>query len=177
MARSQVSAGQRLNCWHRNFAIADAGHLKMKFMHRLLLLSALLCASLQAEIQRINPKGLTPSKGYTHTVVAKGDKTIYISGQVAMDASGKVVGRGDLTAQVTQVFENLKTALAAAGATFNDVVKLNYYIVNLKPDSIATVRQVRDKYLPGEKPASTAVGVQALVSEDYLIEIDAIAVK
>jgi enamine deaminase RidA (YjgF/YER057c/UK114 family) len=87
------------------------------------------------------------------------------------------VGTGDFRAQVIQVFENLKTALTAAGATFNDVVKMNTYVVNYQPADVAVIREVRKNYLsPTHPPASTLVGVQALVNPDYRIEIEAVAV-
>jgi enamine deaminase RidA (YjgF/YER057c/UK114 family) len=93
-----------------------------------------------------------------------------------MNAKGEVVGKGDLRTQVTQVMDNLKTALAAAGATMKDVIKANYYVVNLKPDQVAVIREVRSKYFSAEHPpAGTLVGVTALVQEGYMIEIEAVA--
>lgn len=104
-------------------------------------------------------------------------KTIYISGQVPVNAPGEIVGKDDLKKQVTQVYENLKIALKAAGATFDDVVKMNTYVVNYKPADIAIIREVRALYLSRENPpASTLVGVQALYHPDIMIEIEAIAV-
>jgi enamine deaminase RidA (YjgF/YER057c/UK114 family) len=99
-----------------------------------------------------------------------------VSGQVPLNARGEVVGKGDLRAQATQVMENLKTALAAAGATMKDVVKANYYVVNLKPDQVSVIREVRSKYFSAEHPpAGTLVGVTALVQEGYMIEIEVVA--
>jgi 2-iminobutanoate/2-iminopropanoate deaminase len=87
------------------------------------------------------------------------------------------VGKGDLKAQTDQVFANLKTALAATGATFNDVVKITWYIKGYKPDDLPVLRGVRDKYVnTAEPPASTLIGVASLFQEDYLLEVDAIAV-
>ncbi|MBI3912579.1 MAG: RidA family protein [Chloroflexi bacterium] len=127
--------------------------------------------------QFINPIELSNPGTYTHVVVAEGKKMIFISGQIALDASGQVIGKGDLRAQTKQVFENLKTALASAGATFADVVKMNTYIVNYKPEMRPTLVEVRAAYLPKEyPPASTLVGVTALAREEFLIEIEAIAV-
>jgi len=74
----------------------------------------------------LNPPGLNPPSGFTHIVTATGGKTVYVSGQVSLDETGKVVGRGDFRAQVERAFENLLAALAAAGATFRDVVKVTY---------------------------------------------------
>ena len=101
---------------------------------------------------------------------------IFVSGQVALNKQLEVVGKGDLRAQTTQVFENLKVALVAAGATFADVVKMNIYVPNYKPTDVPVIREVRSKYVSKEKPpAATLVGVQALVREDFLIEIEVIA--
>jgi len=125
----------------------------------------------------INPDGVSRSPYYSHAVVVEGGRTIHISGQVALDAKGQIVGRGDLQAQTVQAFENLKLVLQAAGANFGDIVKINTYVVNLKPEGVATIREVRTKYLPTTNPpASTLVGVQALFREDVLIEIEAFAV-
>jgi enamine deaminase RidA (YjgF/YER057c/UK114 family) len=126
--------------------------------------------------QFLNPPGLSKPMGYTQVVVAQTGKLVYVSGQVPLNASGEVVGKGDLRAQVTQVMENLKTALAAAGATMKDVVKANYYVVNLKPEQVPVIREVRNKYFSAEHPpAGTLVGVTALVQEGYMIEIEAVA--
>jgi enamine deaminase RidA (YjgF/YER057c/UK114 family) len=96
---------------------------------------------------------------------------------VALNKQGEIVGKGDLRAQTIQVFENLKTALAAAGASFSDVVKMNTYVVNYKPTDAAVIREVRSKYTSKEKPpASTLVGIQALAREDFLIEVEVTAV-
>ena len=125
-------------------------------------------------MQFLNPKGLSKPAGFTQVVVAPAGKLVYVSGQVPVNVSGDVVGKGDFRAQVTQVMENLKTALAAAGATMTDVIKLDYYVVNLKPDQVSVIREVRAKYLSAEHPpAGTLVGVTALVREDYMIEIEA----
>ncbi|HMF91196.1 MAG TPA: RidA family protein [Candidatus Angelobacter sp.] len=129
-----------------------------------------------AQTQFLNPSGLSKPTGYTHVVVAQPGKLIYVSGQVALNAAGDVVGKGDLRAQVTQVMENLKTALAAAGATPENIIKVNYYVVNLKPDQLPVIREVRGKYFSAEHPpASTLIGVTALAREEFLIEIEAVA--
>jgi len=129
-----------------------------------------------AQTQFLNPSGLSKPNGYTHVVVAQPGKLIYVSGQVALNAAGDVVGKGDLRAQVTQVMENLKTALAAAGATPENIIKVNYYVVNLKPDQLPVIREVRGKYFSAEHPpASTLIGVTALAREEFLIEIEAVA--
>ena len=124
----------------------------------------------------LNPAGLPVLPGFSQVVTATEGKVVFISGQVALNANNELVGEGDLRAQVVQTFENLKRALAAVGATFDDVLKTNTYIVNYTPDMIGVVREVRSQYLPQDKPpASTLIGVQALVLEGLLIEIEAFA--
>jgi enamine deaminase RidA (YjgF/YER057c/UK114 family) len=107
-------------------------------------------------------------------VQVTGGRTIYLAGQVALDASRNLVGRGDFRAQTQQVLENIKTALAAVGADFSHVVKLNYYL--LDRSHVLTLREVRDLYVNTEAPpASTLVIVQGLFQEDFLLEIEAVA--
>lgn len=131
---------------------------------------------LAAQTQFINPDGLSKPPGYTHVVVTRPGKIVYLSGQVGNDKTGKVVS-SDFRAQVEQVFANLKTALAAAGATFDNVVKLNYYVRDYSQDKRTAIRETRDKYVNKEHPpASTLIGVAALASDDYLLEVEAVAV-
>lgn len=127
--------------------------------------------------QHINPDGISQPTGYTHVVTVEGArKLVFVSGQVALNAKGDLVGNGDLKVQAQQVFSNLETALAAAGATFADVVKLTTFIVNYKPADRDIIRAVRTEFLPGDgPPASTLIGVQGLASADYMIEIEATA--
>jgi len=111
------------------------------------------------------------------TVKSGETKTVYISGQVAIDREGKVVGKGDLGAQAEQVFENLSLALESAGARSEDIVKLNTYVVNMKAEDGRTVSQARKKWFNQENlPASTMVGVVSLATSDFLLEVEAIAV-
>ena len=125
----------------------------------------------------INPSTLATPRGYTHVVTATGGKTVFIAGQVAWDTKGEIVGEGDLRAQATQAYTNLKAALAAAGATTADVVKMNTYVVNFKAADLPVIREVRSQFFPQEHlPASTLVGVQALALDGLLIEVEAIAV-
>ena len=127
--------------------------------------------------QFLNPPSLCPTFGWTHVVTATGGKTIYVSGQVSVNERGEVVGKGDLRAQTRQTFENLKHALAAAGATFHDVVKSNLYVVGFKPEHLPILREVRGQYfVAAQPPASTLVGVAALAGPDWLIEIEVIAI-
>ena len=124
------------------------------------------------QTQYINPPGLCPTFGWTHVATSVGGKTIYISGQVAVDERGQVVGRVDLRKQTEQAFENIKIALASVGATFHDVIKTNLYVVGLLPEQVPILREVRSRYVSAEHPpVSTLVGVSALVGPDWLIEI------
>jgi len=123
-------------------------------------------------VERIHPPGLNKSPVYAHVV--KAGNTIYVAGQVAQDETGQVVGRGDITAQATQVFENLKKALAAAGADFRNVVKINIYLTD--PRYREPLGKVRAQYIRDPLPASTLVVVAGLAEPDYLIEIEAVAV-
>ncbi len=124
----------------------------------------------------INPPTLATPRGYTHVVTAAGGKMVFIAGQVAWDVKGELVGKGDLRAQATQAYTNLKAALAAAGATTADVAKMNTYVVNFKSTDLSVIREVRSQFFPQENlPASTLVGVQALAMDGLLIEVDAIA--
>lgn len=125
----------------------------------------------------LNPPGLCPTFGWSHVVSHTGGKTIYISGQTAVDEQGRVVGKGDLRAQAVRAWECVGIALKAAGATFEDLVKTNLYVVNFQPEQLPILREVRARYVSAEHPpASTLVGVTALAVPDWLIEIEAIAV-
>jgi reactive intermediate/imine deaminase len=134
----------------------------------------LVNAQERATIERMNPQGLSTPTGYSHVVSARGGKTIYIAGQVALDTAGQIVGKGDLAAQTKQVFENLAVALKAAGATFANVVKTNYYLRDA--GQVAVVREIRSRYFTGELPASTLIEVPRLANPDFLIEIEVVAV-
>lgn len=123
----------------------------------------------------INPETIAKPTGYTHIVETTGRRTVYISGQVALDRQGNLIGVNDMKAQAEQVFQNLEAALAAVEASFGDVVKLTYYVVHIS--QIQAVRDARDRYIdPAKPPASTAVEVRRLVREEFLLEIEAIAV-
>ena len=126
---------------------------------------------------RSNPDTVAAPMGtYSQAVrVETGDAIwIHVSGQIAIDLEGNLVGPGDVRAQTRQVFENLRAILAANGATFADVVKIGTHLTTL--DDLAGMREVRGEYLTAEPPASTAVQVVALVVPDALIEIDLVAV-
>lgn len=129
------------------------------------------------EKKYINPDTLLAPRGYTHIVTIAGPaKLLFISGQVAIDKDGKLVGAGDLKTQIRQAAANLKAALAAAGATAADIVKTNTYIVNYKQSDYSALREARAELFPdGEPPASTMVGVTSLAVDGLLVEMEAIA--
>jgi reactive intermediate/imine deaminase len=141
-----------------------------------LLLPVLAFAQARApQVKRTNPPALSKPTGYTHIVEVTGPaKTIYISGQIAYDKDGNLVGAGDMKAQAEQVFKNLEIALTAAGAKFSDVVKMNSYITDMS--KVQAVRDVRAKYFADTAPASTFVQVAGLVRPALLLEIEVVAV-
>lgn len=151
----------------------------MNRRHLLIVTTALGIAagvSAQSRIRHVQPAGLENNPRYSHAVVVEPARMVYVSGQVARDAAGKVVGPGDMKAQTKQVFENLKIALEAAGSDFAHVVRLNSYLTDMS--QLAAYRDVRTEYLAGlaHPPASTTIGVSRLVDPDLLLEVEAIAV-
>ncbi|HLJ85594.1 MAG TPA: RidA family protein [Candidatus Angelobacter sp.] len=132
----------------------------------------------ESHIRLFNPKELHTPMGYSHVGEVTSGKLVYIAGQVAHDVSNHLVGAGDLKVQVEQIFSNLKTALEAAGGTFQDVVKLNFYCVDGAdvPQQLPAVREVRDRYVNTQNPpASTFVFVSRLVRPEWMIEVEAVA--
>ena len=124
-------------------------------------------------VQFINPPGLSSPPGFTQVVEVIGGRTVYISGQIAVDKSFQVIGKDDFRTQAEQVFENLKIALTAVGADFTHVVKLNMYLLDMS--DLATLREVRNLYLnTSHPPASTAVEVRKLALDGLLLEIEAV---
>jgi 2-iminobutanoate/2-iminopropanoate deaminase len=110
---------------------------------------------------------------YSHVVVVEGRKTIFVSGQLARDAGGNPVGVRDMRAQIRQVGENIRTALAAAGATLADIVKTNTYVTDI--EEFFKHADVRMEYF-GALPTSTTVEVRRLAHPDLLVEVEVIAV-
>ena len=161
--------------------------MSMKKLTALLLFCLLGFAAVWAQKQTVKEKKAVKEEqpnvqfinrapqGYSHVVEVRGGRTLYIAGQVASDKDGNLVGRGDFRAQVKQVFENLKARLAEGGATFKDVVKLNYFLTDAS--DLQALRETRNSYINTEHPpASTLVVVKQLVREELLLEIEAIAV-
>jgi len=129
-----------------------------------------------SEKRFLSPETMSPPFGYSHVVDAPAGRIIYISGQVPLDTDGELVGEGDFEAQARQVFANLSAALEAAGAGWNDVVKLNYFLTEI--GELGTVRTIRDEYIDTERPpASTLVQVSALFRPEAMVEIEAVAIK
>lgn len=123
----------------------------------------------------INPPTIHTPSGYTHVVETSGRKQIFLSGQVALSPDGQIVGLDDAKQQAEQVFANLAAGLAAAGATFDNVVKMTYFMVDMA--DFPAVREVRDRFVnTAQPPASTAVKISGLVFDWGKLEIEAIAV-
>ncbi len=121
----------------------------------------------------IRPAGSPPTNGYSHAVAFAG-ATVMVSGQVPLDADGKLVGADDALEQTRQVFWNITAALAAAGAQMSDVVKLTVFLTDLA--DLPAFRSARDEFIDVSRPpASSLVQVSGLVSPDFRVEIEAVA--
>jgi len=131
-----------------------------------------LAALAAPQLRRSNPEGMTKPSAYSHVVRA--GNILFIAGQVSSDASGQVVGAGDMKAQVKQVLENLKRVLASEGADFGHVAKINIFTTDIA--AFQEAREIREPYFAGKAPASTLVEVKRLARLEFLVEIEAIAV-
>jgi enamine deaminase RidA (YjgF/YER057c/UK114 family) len=124
-----------------------------------------------------NPATLAPPPGYSNVVEVSGARIIFIAGQVALDAEGNLVGKGDFEAQADQVFRNLQAALASVGCTAQNLVKLTVFVRDM--GELAAYRRARNRFFatsePPAAPAVTLVEVSGLFAEDFLIEVEAIA--
>ncbi len=124
----------------------------------------------------LSPSTLGKPVGYSQLVTVQGGTLVLLSGQIPVNPQNELVGGNDLAAQTRQVFENIGLALKSVGASFTDVVKLTYYIVNYKFEDRQTILKIRDEYVALERPpASTLIGVQGLALPEFLIEIEALA--
>jgi 2-iminobutanoate/2-iminopropanoate deaminase len=121
----------------------------------------------------LDPAGVPPPISHYANGVRAGD-LVFVSGQVALDGEGRLVGPGDVIAQTRQVLENVKAVLAAGGATLDDVVKVTVFLANA--DDRPRVNEVRQAYFGANRPASTLVEVSRLALAGLLVEIEAIAV-
>jgi len=127
----------------------------------------------------INPTSLFSSVplGFSQIVSTQGGRTVYISGQTAWNAEKQIVGGTNLGAQARQALRNLQTAIEAAGGTLTDVVSLRIYVVNYRQSDAGPIGEALKSFFSSERPpGSTWIGVAALAVEDFLIEIEAIAV-
>jgi len=123
----------------------------------------------------LQPKTVSkPAGDYSQGLMVKKGTLVVISGQVAWDVNGNLVGKGDIKAQTRQVFENLKNMLASAGATFKDVIKLGIFLKNA--EDFGTLKEVRAQYLTPPSPPTTLLIVKNLAREEWLLEIEAMAI-
>lgn len=131
-------------------------------------------------ITLVNPEGLPEVDFYRQVSVTSGSRTVYMAGQVSVDAEGALVGEGDLAAQVERCYLNVAAALAGADATFADVAKLTVYLVDLTPEKVAAFGEgiARAATTLGNTPVApmTGIGVAALAEPGYLVEVEAVAV-
>ncbi len=129
------------------------------------------------EVQYVNPDALNKNPAFTNVIVVTGPvKTVYVGGQDAVDASGSIIGKGDLKAQTEQVLKNLRLALAAGGAQFEHIIKWNLYIVQGQPLRAGFEVFQRVWGNRPNPPAISMVFVAGLAHPDFLVEMDAIAV-
>ena len=129
--------------------------------------------------EHFNPVSLFPSvqHGFSQIVTARGGKTVYLSGQTAWDAEKRIVGGMNLGEQTRQALRNIRIAVETAGGTLADVVSVRIYAVNYRrPDAESIGQAMRECFAGDNPPASTLIGVSSLAVEDFLIEIEAIAV-
>jgi enamine deaminase RidA (YjgF/YER057c/UK114 family) len=133
---------------------------------------------ISGRVELLSPDGLVKNPAFSHlAVVSGGVRTIYIGGQDAVTADGEIVGKGDLAAQTTQILANIETALAAAGAGLEHIIKWNVFVVEghpVQPAYEAFQRVWGNRSTP--PPLITAAFVKGLGHPDWLAEIDAIAV-
>jgi enamine deaminase RidA (YjgF/YER057c/UK114 family) len=130
-----------------------------------------------ANVRFSNPKTMAKPPGYTYVVEATGpNRLIFIAGQLGLDLENRLVGAdGDFRAQAFKAFDNLRLALASAGASFKDVVKLNNYLTDMS--HIGIFREVRDEFInTAAPPASTTLAISQLARPGALFEVEAIAV-
>jgi enamine deaminase RidA (YjgF/YER057c/UK114 family) len=129
--------------------------------------------------QNIQPPGIAPRVVgghtlYSHVVAVEGRRLVFLAGQLSRDANGHVVGKGDMRAQIVQTCENIKTALAAAGASLTDVVKMTTFVTDI--DEFMRHVDVRLEYFGKALPTSTTVEVRKLAQPDLLVEIEVMAI-
>jgi enamine deaminase RidA (YjgF/YER057c/UK114 family) len=127
-------------------------------------------------LELLEPEGLPRPAAYSQAVVARGQRMVFVSGQISVDADGQLVAPGDLAGQARQALGNMRRALEAAGASPGDITKMTTYVVGYRPDHLTAIREARRSELGDVRPASTLVGVEALFQPEFLIEVEAVAV-
>jgi enamine deaminase RidA (YjgF/YER057c/UK114 family) len=127
-------------------------------------------------LELINPEDLHTPQSYTHVIAATGSRLVFVAGQAADDVQGNLVGPGDLSAQAHQAFANVGRALAAGGATPEQVTRITIYVVDHRPEYLPVISEARIAVFGDHKPTDVLVGVQTLAEPGYLIEVEALAV-
>lgn len=130
---------------------------------------------------RSTPEGMMQPTPYHHVAVGTGSRHVHVSGQVARSADGTPVALGDLAGQVAQALRNTAIGLTGAGATFDDVLRLTFYVTHWAPEKIADFmagveRVAGDIGLPIPLPPSSLIGVDYLFEPDVLVEVEATAI-
>jgi enamine deaminase RidA (YjgF/YER057c/UK114 family) len=126
----------------------------------------------------MTPDGVAPPRNYCHVVVVEGGRLVFLAGQVPLGADGTLVGPGDVVEQTRQCFRNIRAALAAAQASPSDIIKLTTFVVGYDPTQRDPIINARDEIMGfgDQLPASTLLGVASLALDDFLVEVEAIAV-
>jgi enamine deaminase RidA (YjgF/YER057c/UK114 family) len=132
-------------------------------------------------VTRFSPSGLQPGAPYDHVAIGEGTRHVHVSGQVARSAEGKPLAAGDLAGQVAEVLRSTARALAGAGASFEDVLRMTFYVTESKPEKIVAfmegVARVTDELkLPAPLPPASLIGVDHLFEPDVLVELEATAI-
>jgi enamine deaminase RidA (YjgF/YER057c/UK114 family) len=131
-------------------------------------------------VTMLDPEGLPQVETHRQVALASGSRLVFLAGQIALDAEGRTVGENDLAAQVERCYLNVATALAAAGASFDDVAKLTLYVVDWTPDKLTVlgegIARAAEKLGITARPPLTGIGVAALAAPDLLVEVEAVAV-
>lgn len=132
-------------------------------------------------VELFSPQGMFQPVPYHHVSVAAGSRHVHIAGQIARDAAGEPVATGDLAGQVAQALRNTALGLAGAGATFDDVVRLRFFVTDWQPekyhDFLAGIERVAEELaLPDPLPPLSAIGVDYLFEPDVLVEVEAEAI-
>ena len=114
-----------------------------------------------------------PVANYKMATRLEGGRLLYVSGQVAWDTNGNIIGKGDVRAQARQTFENLRGVLRAEGGDLSSLMKVTTYITKI--EDFPAVAQARSEVFQGELPASTLIVVKSLFHPDFLIEVEGVA--